>query len=199
MFDFHNPVSALTHLSWALIGIPCWYYLVKYKQNKVPLSVFMLTAEVCYLSSFMYHAVSYPWTHTFALCDHISIFLLIAGTYTPVLWQYCHHGRVRTLVIIWALAFIGIVLRLWTGHPHEFVYLAIGWGMVLASYDLLNRIFHKDFLLIVVGALFYTVGAILEYFKVPNIVPYWFEHHEVFHCFVMAGTSFHYWFMYQNL
>jgi hemolysin III len=199
IFDWHQPISALTHLFWGLIGIPSWYYLVRDEKNKIPLSVFMFAAELCYFSSFLYHAVSYPWIHVFALCDHICIFLLIAGTYTPIVWQFCARGRVRTLCFVWGLAFLGIVLRLVTGHPHEFVYLAIGWGMILASYDLMIMLFHKDFLLIILGAVFYSVGAVLEYLAVPTIIEHWIEHHEVFHVFVMAGTSCHYLFMRREL
>lgn len=198
ILDFHEPVSAFTHLLWAIVALPAWYYLVKDRVIKWPLHVFMFTVVLCYLSSFLYHAYDYAFVDIFRFIDNTCIFLLMAGTYTPVVWKYCMTGKVRTLIIVWTSALAGIALRAITGKPHEFIYLAMAWGMIFASYDLLTRLLHKDFFLILLGGFFYTIGAILEYLKLPTIIPHWVEHHEIWHLFVMAGTTCHYIFMYRR-
>jgi hemolysin III len=159
----------------------------------------MLTVFLCYSSSFLYHATAQPWTKFFQTCDHVCIFLLIAGSYTPIVWRYCWRTRLRSIIVVWVLALAGIYVRIYTGYNTEFLYIAMGWGMILASLELLTRIFHKDMLLIVAGGLFYTAGAILEYMKMPTIMQGVIEHHEVWHLMVMSGTSMHYWFMWKEL
>ena len=193
-----EPFSAISHLTWAILSIPAGYYLVLHSKQKIPVLIFSLTIFLCYTSSTLYHASAKPWIKFFQTCDHVCIFLLIAGTYTPIVWRYCKRTRWRSNIVIWALAVGAVLLRIYTGYNTVFVYLALGWGMILASLELLTRIFHKDMILILTGGVFYTVGAILEYLKIPVVLPGVIEHHEVFHLFVMAGTTMHYWFIWKE-
>lgn len=197
ILDFHEPVSACSHGLWAILTIPSWALLVKDSNRKLTLSIFMATTLLCYTSSFLYHAVAPIWVETFRICDHVCIFLLIAGTYTPIAYQYCK--SIKSIIFIWGLALTGIVLYLLNGIINEFVYIAIAWAMILSGVELTKCIFSRDGILIVLGGLCYTTGGALEYFRVPNIIQYWLGHHEVFHLFVMSGTSLHYAFMWREL
>lgn len=198
--DFHEPISAATHGLWALLAIPSGYFLVQHtrrKLDKIGVAIFSVTMFFCYASSFLYHAVGRPWVHAFQLCDHLSIFLLIAGTYTPIVFHFCKDYT--SLYAVWTLALIGIILRLVTGHNYEFLYLAMGWGGIIFNLDLIKHLLKVDAWLILVGGVLYTVGAILEFLGIPTIVPNLIEHHEVWHVFVMSATSCHYWFLWKRL
>ena len=119
------------------------------------------------------------------------IFLLIAGTYTPV-GLLVLHGTLGTVVlaVVWGGALAGIALQLaWTGAPRWLggtVYLALGWVAVVAKPRLFVRLGVAGGLLIVGGGLIYSVGAAVYALRLPDRVPAVFGYHEVFHLLVAA-------------
>jgi hemolysin III len=160
--------------------------------------VLLLTA------SSLHHAIhsTDPAVHrTFHLLDHLSIFVLIAGTYTPVAllgfgpgWGWSIFG------VIWGLAIGGTVLRvLWHGAPrwlYTLLYVVMGWTAVVAIVPLLDAYPVRGLLLMLGGGLSYTVGAVVYGRKRPDPWPRWLGFHGLWHVFVLVGAGLHYWFVY---
>jgi hemolysin III len=136
----------------------------------------------------------------FQRLDHIGIYLLIAGTYTPVAWSLLQGSWLwGTLTTIWAIAtFCGVrvwyegVLPIWL---ETIVYLAMGWGSLFCYFELARTYSHRKLLPLPLGGMFYTVGAVLNLAKWPVISPGFFAAHELFHFFVIAGSASHIYFM----
>ncbi len=129
--------------------------------------------------------------------DHACIFLLIAGSYTPFALTLLQ-GRSRTalLLVAWGGAALGITFRLlWTSAPRWIytpVYLALGWVSVLFAGAFAERAGVGVLVLLALGGLLYTVGAVVYGFRRPNPFPQWFGFHEVFHAFTVLAFVAHY-------
>ena len=149
--------------------------------------------------SALYHRVTWtgPARRRMRRLDHAMIFLLIAGTYTPV-GLLVLQGRLGTVVlaVVWGGAIAGIVLELaWTGAPRWLggtVYLALGWVAVVAMPQLFARLGVTGGMLIVAGGLVYSAGAAVYALRRPDPVPAVFGYHEVFHLLVIAGVAAHF-------
>jgi hemolysin III len=149
--------------------------------------------------SALYHRVSWngPARRRMRRLDHAMIFLLIAGTYTPV-GLLVLEGRLATVVlaVVWGGAVAGIVLELaWTRAPRWLggtVYLALGWVAVVAMPQLFARLGVAGGLLLVAGGLVYSAGAAIYALRRPDPAPATFGYHEVFHLLVIAGVAAHF-------
>jgi hemolysin III len=190
-FDFHNLISALTHGFWAVMCLPAWYFLVKDVKHAWPFHVFMFTSLVCYGASFTFHSIDIRYFKTFLLIDHVGIFLLIAGTYTALIATCCKQAWVK-MTIVWTGTAISTAIFI-LSYQHEVIHLAIGWGFMLVSYDLLLSLLRRDMLLMMLGGVIYTIGAMLEFGRVLGAY-----HHEWFHLFVMVGSICHYIFFWSK-
>jgi hemolysin III len=154
----------------------------------------------CFGSSWLFHAVYGPLIDPFAALDHVGIFVLIAGTCTPIALVVLRGGwRSGLLGMIWLLALIGIVVRLTVGELPRTIgtsyYLVMGWIGVVTYFELARQLGHSRLILLWLGGLFYSVGAGIHLVNRPVLVPGIFEAHELFHLFVMAGSLCHYYFM----
>lgn len=158
----------------------------------VSASVFAVTAMSLYVASMLYHAVP-PGRlkHFFQAADHSAIFLLIAGTYTPFVlgvmrgpWGWSLFG------VIWGLALLGLLAECSSMRRiRSFsvaLYLAMGWLAVIAIVPMTTHVQFGGLVLIFAGGLAYTIGVI---FYAIERIPYF---HSVWHLFVLAGTSFHF-------
>jgi hemolysin III len=129
--------------------------------------------------------------------DHSSIFLLIAGSYTPFTLLLLH-GRDRTtlLCVAWGGAALGIVFRLfWPQAPRWLytpIYMALGWAAVFYFPAFFHRAGTAVITLMVLGGALYTIGGIVYGFKKPNPSPRWFGFHEVFHTLTILAFVTHY-------
>ncbi len=149
--------------------------------------------------SALYHRVTWstPARRRMRRLDHAMIFLLIAGTYTPV-GLLVLKGTLATVVlaVVWGGAVTGIVLELaWTRAPRWLggtVYLALGWVAVVAMPQLFARLGVAGGLLLVAGGLVYSAGAAVYALRRPDPVPAVFGYHEVFHLLVIGGVSAHF-------
>jgi hemolysin III len=149
--------------------------------------------------SALYHRVTWtaPTRRRMRRLDHAMIFLLIAGTYTPV-GLLVLHGMLAAVVlaVVWGGAVAGIVLELvWRGAPRWLggvVYLALGWVAVVAMPQLFARLGVVGGSLIVVGGLAYSAGAAVYALRRPDPAPAVFGYHEVFHLLVIVGAAFHF-------
>lgn len=155
-------------------------------------AVFSLSAFVLYTCSALVHAYPPgPAKDRFELLDHMAIFLLIAGTYTPFTLGVLRGPWGWSLLsAIWVLAFLGIASKLWRGlgntRAFPLLYVAMGWLIVIAAGPMIHRMSMNGLLLILAGGFSYTLGVV---FYLTRQIPY---SHLVWHLLVLAGTSFHY-------
>jgi hemolysin III len=128
--------------------------------------------------------------------DQSAIFILIAGTYTPFGLLLNPESSHLLLGLIWASALGGVVLSLtWPAAPKPFmagIYVLFGWVFVTFVPSLLRTVGPGVLVLIVLGGLFYTIGAAVYALQRPNPFPRVFGYHEVFHLFVVAGAALHF-------
>ena len=156
-------------------------------------SVFSATMVLMYLTSTLYHALPRNRAkQVFQILDHGAIFLLIAGTYTPFtlgvlrgMWGWMLFG------LVWSLALTGIVLKIvyvaWYQRFSTFLYLVMGWLVVIALKVLLLHVSTWGLIWLLSGGLAYTVGVV--FFLVDERIRY---SHFIWHLFVIAGTSCHF-------
>lgn len=155
-------------------------------------SIYGATLVLLFSSSTLYHGFHSPrLKHVFRIMDHASIFLLIAGTYTPIVlvslrgsWGWSLFG------VIWGLALGGIVFQIFfVGRfrvLQTLIYLLMGWLVVIAVKPLLTKVPLPGLLWLLLGGLSYTVGALFYLWKK---LPF---HHAVWHLFVLVGSGCHY-------
>jgi len=163
------------------------------------LVVFGVSMIVLFSASTAYH-LSPPdssWKRLFRLSDHVSIYLLIAGTYTPIMGAIGTPWARWTLVAVWFLAAVGITLKviLWDRFRRSQVlfFLAMGWLAVVRLDVVLEALPQPFFILLLSGGIFYSTGTILYSLKQ---MPY---HHAVWHLFVLGGAGSFYWGVYGYL
>lgn len=150
-------------------------------------AVFMATSVLLFGMSALYHRFNWSPRVKRALkrIDHANIFLLIAGTYTPIaLLALPPEKGVLLLVLVWSGALLGIGFRVfWVGAPRWLyvpLYVLLGWAAVMYLVDIMNANLAA-MVLVIVGGIFYTVGAVFYGTKRPNPFPDRFGFHELFH------------------
>jgi hemolysin III len=202
-FQFREPASSWTHFLWLVLSVPATWLLWQLARGstlkRVGVLVFGFSLTFCYAGSFLFHSVPKALARPFNTVDHIGIYLLIAGTVTPIALVVLRGWwRIGLLSGIWALALTGIILRLTTPLSITVMtvfYLAMGWVGCSTYYELARHLSHARLRPLWIGGLFYTIGAVFNSLHWPVIVPGTFGSHEVFHVFVMAGSAWHFYFM----
>ncbi len=205
-----DPVSGLTHFIGAILAVIGLILLI-YKSvdpvkpwHLVTFSVFGAGLILLYTSSTLYHWLPFSekGIQRMRRLDHMMIFILIAATYTPIClipmrgpWGWSLFGSV------WGLATLGILLKFfWLQAPRWFstmIYILMGWLVVVGIWPLIQALKLGGFMWVLIGGLFYTVGAIIYALKKPDPWPNIFGFHEIFHIFVMLGSFSHFWVMYR--
>lgn len=169
------------------------------------LSVFMASMILLYGASTVYHSVNVSGKALtlFRKVDHMMIFVLIAGSYTPVcLIILNNRSGYALLALVWGLALAGMLVNAcWINCPKWFssvIYIAMGWVCLLVFGQLMATLPTAAFLWLLAGGVIYTVGGVIYALKLPlfNARHKAFGSHEVFHLFVMAGSICHFIFMY---
>ncbi|GAA1488982.1 PAQR family membrane homeostasis protein TrhA [Brachybacterium sacelli] len=162
-------------------------------------AVFVLTAGLLFGVSAVYHRGTWSPQRAIMLrrFDHANIFLIIAGTYTPIAATLLAPRQAITLLsIAWGGALIGVCFRLfWTGAPRWLyvpAYIALGWVAVFYMPALHATGGWSVVWLLVLGGLAYTVGAVVYALKRPNPSPAWFGFHEIFHAGTLIGFGCHF-------
>lgn len=208
LFRAKNPGSALTHGLAFCASVAATPWLLIHAglagigfSGLVSLSVFLLSMTLLYGASTAYHAldISPRTNRVLKKLDHCSVFVLIAGTYTPfcVLVLGGAAGR-RLLITVWCIALAGMLFKLcWVTCPKyvsSVIYIALGWACAADIPLIRAEASHEVFAWLLAGGLFYTVGGVIYALKLkalddrfPN-----FGTHELFHVFVMAGSLCHY-------
>ena len=200
-----EPFCAISHLFGALLAAVGLVALVIAAHGQlrptIAYSVYGLSLVTMYSLSTIYHALHVTPGQQVVLqrMDHISIFLLIAGTYTPVCLVTLYSGvGVKLLVTVWSLAFAGIfAICCWRSHPHWIrvtLYVLMGWLAVITLAPLYRALGPAGMGWMVAGGLAYTFG--IFFYALSNDVPRrWpgkLTPHDVWHLFVLAGGLCHY-------
>jgi hemolysin III len=198
-----EPVNGLTHLVAAGAACIGLVFLVLLSRDDTPrligAVIFGLSLTTLFLASGLYHSIqgSSELILRLRMIDHAAIFLLIAGTYTPICLQYLSGlWRWGLLAVVWVMALAGIVTKLFKLDAPRAVttgiYLVMGWMAVVALPSLLSVMPTGVILLMALGGAFYTIGAVGYIFKRPILKPGVFGFHEVWHIFVILAGVSHY-------
>ncbi|MDR3619157.1 MAG: hemolysin III family protein [Paludisphaera borealis] len=225
LFDLREPISAWSHGAGMIVALPVIWLLLRrgrdalrsaataddacdrdrdfHRGKLVSLAVFGACLVFCYGASMLYHAAKLQGEPLGRLqrLDHVGIFLMIAGTFTPAAWALMRPLWMRGgLALVWGLA-LTCAARVWIGGPFPpwlatSVYLGLGWGMIVGYYDIQRSRGHRMLLTLPLGGALYSVGAVVNLAHHPNLFPGVFGSHELFHLFVLAGTAAHLHFMF---
>lgn len=202
--SFEERLNAISHGIGALLGIAALVLLICYNGNKTDYSLFSvivygISIIVLFTASTLYHSVvNEKHKHYFRIIDHISIYFLIAGTYTPVTLISLDQSLGWPLFyVVWGIAFFGVFLKLfYTGRFEVFstlLYLIMGWLIVFDFANLSDAVGRNGTLLMFAGGLSYTVGII---FYAIQRIPY---NHVIWHLFVLAGAMFHFFLIFFHI
>jgi hemolysin III len=191
-------VNAITHGVGTLLSIAGLTLLVVFASiygnvwHIVSFAIFGATLIILYLASTLYHSFQGPRVKfLFRKFDHMSIFLLIAGTYTPFCLSVLNGWIGWTIFgIIWGCAILGIVFKsLFTGKKEllsTIMYIVMGWVIIFAIKPLYDSVSITTFLLLVAGGISYTAGT---FFYVNEKIRY---NHGIWHVFVLGGSVLHF-------
>lgn len=206
-----EPGSAITHFIAMMMAVFATVpLLVKAGiqsgwENFLAMAIFMGSMILLYGASATYHSVDLTGRslRIFRKLDHMMIFVLIAGSYTPVCLIVLGGKLGYTLLaLVWGIAAVGMLVKAcWITCPKWFssvIYIAMGWVCVLVFGPLLKTLSAPAFLWLLAGGIIYTVGGVIYALKLPifNAKHKFFGSHEVFHLFVMGGSVCHFIFMY---
>ena len=206
-----EPGSALTHFcALVLAALATAPLLVKAGMTNNTLCVnsmviFMGSMLLLYGASTLYHSVRVPQKilRLFKKADHMMIFVLIAGSYTPVCLIVLG-GKTGSVLLsaVWGIAAAGMLIKaFWVTCPKWFssiIYIAMGWVCVFVFGPLLHVLPVAAFLWLLAGGILYTAGGVIYALKLSvfNAKHQYFGSHEIFHLFVMGGSICHFIFMY---
>lgn len=207
-----EPISGFSHLLGAFLSIWGLYLLKKNAPASASTAylasvyIFGSSLILLYTASALYHLlnISQKGIQLLRRIDHMMIYILIAGTYTPVcmivlegLWRW------GLLLAVWILAFVGIILKIfWFNSPRwlsTLFYILMGWLVVIAILPISQNIAAVGTVFLVLGGLSYTLGALIYATRWPRISSRLFGFHEIFHLFVLGGSFCHYWLVFRYL
>lgn len=207
-----EPGSAITHFIGMVMAVfAAMPLLIKAGVSGssvtfIAMAVFAASMILLYGASATYHSVNATGRvlRVFRKIDHMMIFVLIAGSYTPVCLIVLGGRTGYTLLaVVWGIAIAGMLIKaLWITCPKWFssvIYIAMGWVCLGVFGPLWNTLPKSAFVWLLAGGVIYTVGGIIYALKLPifNAKHTNFGSHEVFHLFVMGGSICHFIFMYR--
>ena len=198
-FKLKDPGSAITHgIALLLAAVGAVPLIIKAARSYdvlhiVALSIFILTMVLLYAASTIYHSVdsTEKVNRRLRKMDHMMIFVMIAGSYTPVCLIVLHN-RIGYILcaLVWSIAVLGIILKgCWITCPKwlsSVLYIAMGWLIIVAIKPMLNSLDAWTLSWLLAGGVFYTLGT---YFYHRESIPY---SHAIWHLFVIAGSVCHF-------
>lgn len=204
-----EPINSMSHLLGAVLSLTGLIVLLAHSIKTGELTkvfaalVFGLSLIALYSASTIYHWVisSDKVVRTLRKLDHCMIYVLIAGTYTPICLLILQ-GKlgIGLLIGVWALAFLGIILKLvWLDAPRWLstgFYLLLGWLSIFFIYPLAKALPWQGVTLLVLGGVLYSVGAVFYGLKPRNFRILRLGFHEIFHVFILLGSTAHYFLVY---
>ena len=196
--------NTISHGLGILLGIAGLVLLLVFDSEKTPYSTFSIlmyaiSVIVLYSASTLYHAITHiKWKPILRKLDHISIYFLIAGTYTPVALISLEQGSGWILFwTVWIIAAIGTFLKIFFTGKFEIIslllYLVMGWLILFDISSVVETQSTLGLTLLSLGGAFYTVGIL---FYVVQKIPF---NHAIWHMFVLAGSVFHFFFIFTDV
>lgn len=200
---FREPVNSLTHWGGAILALIGLIALLivgwSTPAKIISLTIYGVSLILLFSASATYHMVKVKdkALEIFRKVDHAAIYLLIAGTYTP----FCVNAfegfwKWGMLSIIWSLAIIGIVVKIFYMKAPRWlnagIYVIMGWFSVSAAGQMLSALPTWVFVWLLIGGIIYTLGAIVYSTKIFNFKPGVFGFHEVWHIFVLLAAAAHF-------
>ena len=201
--SLREPVNGLTHFFSALaaiVGLGVLLFTGRGNPGKeVSLAIYGVSVIVLFAASAAYHMVKAK-PHVIEIlrkCDHAAIYLLIAGSYTPICYNmFTGFWKWGLLAIVWCFALIGIGIKMFIIQSPRWasagIYLCMGWLAIFALNEMLTTLPPGALIWLAAGGIIYTLGAIVYAAKLFNFVPGTFGFHEVWHVFVILGALAHY-------
>ncbi|MEH6748325.1 MAG: hemolysin III family protein [Maribacter arcticus] len=200
----HEKLNVFSHAVGSILAIFAMVILLRENSFKSfyavsGLVIYSITLISMLTVSAVYHSVTNRvWKHRLRIVDHINIYYLIAGTYTPVALITLIDGNGWFIFFtVWGIALFGTFLKLFFTGKYEILslllYLVMGWLIVFDLDNLINNISERGIQLLMVGGAFYTVGII---FYAIKKIPY---NHFIWHMFVLCGAVSHWFFIYLNV
>jgi hemolysin III len=198
----------VSHLIGTALGIAALALLVTLARGKPwhvsGFAIYGTTLILLYLASTLYHSlpVSERGVRRLRMFDRVGIYLLIAGTYTPLCLVPLRGGWGWSLLgVVWGLALLGILCETaWRAAPEWLtfaLYLVMGWFVILAVGPLMRTLSGAGLHWLVAGGLVYTVGAVIFVTERPRLWPGVFGAHELWHLFVLGGSACHFVVMFR--
>jgi hemolysin III len=198
-----NPVRGFMDGSAAVASVIGLIVLAALTRHDPPrliaVVVFALSLVALYTTSALYHCVpwSWHWRQRMQRMDHSMIFVLVAGSWTPISVVILDGGwRIATLTVVWSVALVGIIqkvvfprVRLWFSITLQ---TTMGWFALVPIVELVRRMSDGAIALMIASGMLYTVGMILFATRRPTLAPRVFSYHEVFHVFVIAASALHF-------
>ncbi len=206
-----EPVNSLTHLLGVILSIVALVVLVVLSKGEVwrtvSFSIYGAASIILFTASTLLHSlkVNKSKENILRIFDHASIFILIAGSYTPITlitlrnhfpaWGWSIFG------VVWGIAVLGVVFKLFWIKAPRFIsvglYLLMGWAALVAIIPIIKSLPIGGFIWMLAGGLFYSIGAVIYARKKPDFIPNVFGYHELWHIFVLAGSICHFIMMYK--
>jgi hemolysin III len=200
-----EPFNAGSHLIGLLLAVPGTWFLLRSADTRTQLLAFAVygaTLMLLYAASTVYHGLPLGEVGLRRLrtLDHIAIYFLIAGTYTPVAMITLHDsGGPALLAASWAIAAVGIPFKIrWLDAPvwiSTGTYLGMGYLALVAVVPLGRAVGAGGLAWLVAGGIAYTIGAVIYARERPDFFPGRFGHHGLWHLLVLAGSACHFAFI----
>ena len=199
-----EPFNGLSHLLGSYLSLAGMIYLVQQTwdqpSKRLSLAIYGASLTVMMVSSSAYHSLNRIAEHVRRLraIDHAAIFVLIAGTATPIAYNlFDGFYREPYLMINWGIALVGMIYKIFFRDDSDWfivsVYFAAGWMSLLGLPEFVRVLPFPAIAWLFAGGLIYSIGAILSAFKKPDFFPGVFGHHEVWHLSVAAAALCHYY------
>lgn len=201
-----EPVNSLSHFAGIVLSLVGLVILMVFSAGEpwrlISFVIYGVSSILLYTASTLLHSlkVKEPVERWLLRLDHAAIFVMIAGSYTPItlvtLREYSPAWGWSLFGVVWGLAILGVVFKLfWLDAPRWFstgLYLLMGWLAVIASGPMIQALPVGGLIWLVVGGLFYSVGALVFIFERPDLYPGVLGHHELWHFLVLAGSVSHF-------
>jgi len=198
-----EPVNTWTHFITFMAAIVGLVFLIIMSKNNisklVTMTIYGASMILLYGASSLYHWVRTTPQKELLLkkIDHIAIYFLIAGSYTPVFYFGLDGAwRWAMLISVWSLAVLGMALKIWFIHAPRYVssafYVSLGWIALVPFLQLIKNLPLGAIILMAVGGVIYTMGAVIYATKIFDFFPKRFGFHEIFHLFIAAGSIVHF-------
>jgi hemolysin III len=205
-----EPANGLTHLVGAVLSVAALVVLLwlaisaRDARRLVAFTIFGVSQIALFTASTLYHSLPLAPAGIARLrrIDHMMVFVLIAGTYTPICLVALRGGWGWSLFgVVWGIALCGLIIKTRWMHAPKWLstalYLAMGWAVVVAAPVLFDRLPVGAVAWLLAGGIIYSIGAVIYALKRPNPFPGIFEAHALWHLFVLAGSACFFWMIVQ--